>query len=80
VLVFRRREPETPRPYHAPGYPVIPWVLVLGSVGFLVGAVVGDPLNSRWALALLGLSYPAFRWTRGNPARRSTGTGSGAGE
>ena len=62
VLVLRRREPETPRPYRAWGYPIVTWFLVLGAVGFLVGNVIGDPLNTRWALLLLVLSYPVYRW------------------
>ncbi len=61
VLVLRHTEPETPRPYRAWGYPVVTWMLVLGSVGFLVGNVIGDPGNSRWAVGLMILSYPAFR-------------------
>jgi len=62
VIVLRRREPGTPRPYRAWGYPVVTWFLVLGAVGFLAGNVIGDPLNTRWALLLLALSYPVFRW------------------
>jgi len=69
VLVLRRREPVTPRPYRAFGYPVVTWLLVLGALGFLVGNVIGDPRNTRWALGLLVLSYPAFRWMR-----RATGS------
>lgn len=62
VLVLRRREPDTPRPYRAWGYPVVTWFLLLGALGFLVGNVIGDPLNTRWALLLLVLSYPVYRW------------------
>jgi APA family basic amino acid/polyamine antiporter len=61
VLVLRRREPGTPRPYRAFGYPAVTWLLVIGTVGFLAGNVVGDPANTRWALLLLAVSYPAFR-------------------
>jgi len=61
VLVLRRREPGSPRPYRALGYPAVTWLLVIGTVGFLAGNVVGDPANTRWALLLLALSYPAFR-------------------
>jgi APA family basic amino acid/polyamine antiporter len=64
VLVLRRREPGTPRPYRAWGYPVVPWLLLLCALAFLVGNVIGDPLNTRWALGLLVLSYPAFRLLR----------------
>jgi basic amino acid/polyamine antiporter, APA family len=73
VLVLRRREPATPRPYRALGYPFIPWLLVLGALAFLAGNVVGDPLNTRWALGLLVLSYPAFRLLN---SRRARGSGS----
>ena len=62
VLVLRWREPDTPRPYRAWGYPVVTWLLVFGALGFLLGNVIGDPLNTRWALGLLALSYPVFRW------------------
>jgi APA family basic amino acid/polyamine antiporter len=62
VLVLRRREPDTPRPYRAFGHPVVTWLLLLGALGFLAGNVVGDPRNTRWAVALLVISYPAFRW------------------
>ncbi len=69
VLVLRRTEPATPRPYHAWGYPGVTWFLVLGSLGFLAGAVVADPGNSKWALGMLLASYPVFRLT----VRRSDG-------
>lgn len=68
VLVLRRREPDTPRPYRAWGFPVVTWFLVLGAVGFLLGNVIGDPLNTRWALLLLAVSWPVFRWTVGGRA------------
>jgi hypothetical protein len=43
---------------------VVTWLLVFGALAFLGGNVVGDPLNTRWALALLALSYPVYRATR----------------
>jgi APA family basic amino acid/polyamine antiporter len=70
VLVLRRREPETPRPYRAWGYPMVPWLLIVGALGFLIGNVVGDPGNTRWALLLLGVSYPAFRVLKRGAAGR----------
>lgn len=65
VVVLRRREPSTPRPYRAWGYPAVTWLLLLGSMAFLVGNVFGDWLNARWALGLLLVSYPVFRLTAG---------------
>jgi APA family basic amino acid/polyamine antiporter len=64
VLVLRRKEPGTPRPYRAFGYPWVTLLLLLCSVGFLVSAVLGDSRNSLFALGLLVASYPVFRLLR----------------
>jgi APA family basic amino acid/polyamine antiporter len=60
VFVLRRREPQTPRPYRAWGYPLTTALALAGSVAFLVGAVMSDTQNSVYALALLALSCPAY--------------------
>ena len=60
VFVLRRREPDTPRPYRAWGYPWTTGLVLLGSIAFLVGAIVSDRKNSIYALIILALSYPAF--------------------
>lgn len=60
VLILRRREPDTPRPYRAWGYPWITWFLVLGSFGFMLGNLYSDRRNSLISLALLLASYPVF--------------------
>ena len=67
LFVLRRREPETPRPYRAWGYPWTTGLALIGSVLFLAGAVAGDTWNSVYALLLLAVSYPAFlviKWLR----------------
>ena len=64
VLVLRRKEPDTPRPYRAFGYPYVTILLVVGSIGFLVSSVLSDSRNSLFALGLLVASYPVFRLLR----------------
>ena len=64
VLVLRRREPDLPRPYRAIGYPWITGLLVLGSLGFLVGDLLTDSRNSLISVALLAASYPVYRMAR----------------
>ena len=67
VFVLRRREPDAPRPYRAWGYPFTTGLSLIGSVAFLIAAVVADRENSIYALLLLLISYPVFRivkWTR----------------
>ena len=64
VIVLRRREPELPRPFRAWGYPWTTVVVIVGSVAFLVGAVVGDTRQSLVALALAAVSWPVYRMVR----------------
>ena len=60
LFVLRLREPDTPRPFPAWGYPWTTGIALLGSVAFLVGAVFSDRQNSVRSLVLLAASYPAY--------------------
>jgi basic amino acid/polyamine antiporter, APA family len=65
--VLRRREPDAPRPYRAVGHPWTTGFVLLGSLAFLVSAVIADQRNSVYALAIVLVSYPVFRITRPAP-------------
>jgi basic amino acid/polyamine antiporter, APA family len=76
VFVLRRREPQKDRPYRAWGYPWTTALALIGSVGFLVGAVVSDlsaPSDtikaSIYAVFLLAASYPVFRVVKFSASR-----------
>ena len=60
VMVLRRREPDLPRPYRVWGYPWTTLIVLLGSIAFLVGAIITDKKNSLWALGILAVSYPLY--------------------
>jgi APA family basic amino acid/polyamine antiporter len=62
MMVLRRREPGLARPFRAWGYPWLPGLAILGSLALLTAFIVGNPLNSAFALAVLALSYPVYRW------------------
>ena len=64
LLVLRRREPEAPRPFRVPLYPVVTVVTLCGSLVFLGASIAGDPRDSLFALLLLCASAPAFLWLR----------------
>jgi APA family basic amino acid/polyamine antiporter len=64
LVVLRRREPETPRPYRAWGYPWTTAIAILIGIAFIVGVALSDPHNSAIALVILLASYPLFRGTR----------------
>lgn len=64
VFWLRKREPSTPRPYRAWGYPWTTATAVAGSLAFLAGAIVGDTRNSLYGFLILLASYPIYRLTR----------------
>ncbi len=84
VIVLRRKEPDTPRPYRVPGYPVLPWLFVLSSAVFLILTIYNDVAAYRAAVAagkpalincafgaalvLLGAPIYLFYRTRGRKA------------
>lgn len=64
VFVLRRRDPDAQRPYRAWGYPVTTGIALVGSLAFLVGAVLGDRTNSLRSMLLLAVSWPVFVYIR----------------
>lgn len=52
LVVLRRREPETARPFRAWGYPWSAGIVVIGAGVFLVIALCGDPTTTLTALAI----------------------------
>lgn len=51
VFVLRRREPDAPRAYRVPGYPVVPWVFIIFSLLYLGFTVYNDLVAYRAAVA-----------------------------
>jgi len=39
-------------------------IVLLGSIAFLIGAVITDKKNSLWALGILAASYPLYLLVR----------------
>jgi basic amino acid/polyamine antiporter, APA family len=51
IFVLRRKQPDAPRPYRVPGYPVVPWVFVVFAGLYLVFTVYNDIVGYRAAVA-----------------------------
>ena len=66
----RQRAPDAPRPFRAPGYPLVPGVALAGSLAFMVAAVMSDRTNSLRSLVLLAISWPVYRLIRSRPSAR----------
>ena len=73
LIVLRRREPDLPRPYRAWGYPWTTGIVLLGSIAFLVGAVLSDKRDSIFALAILAVSVPIYLVVRLMSSRHGQG-------
>jgi APA family basic amino acid/polyamine antiporter len=66
---MRMREPNSPRPFRAKGHPWTTGLVLIFSIGFLVGNVLTDTRNSVYSLILLGLSWPLYLTLRPKAAR-----------
>lgn len=62
VFVLRYREPALPRPFKAIGYPVSTAIVLVGSVAFLIAAVVEDPRSGLIAAAFVSACAPLYAW------------------
>ena len=71
VFVLRRRRPDLVRPYRTLGYPVVPALFLLASVGMVANAVVTHPRENvaTFGIILAGLpAYGLWRWWSGRGA------------
>jgi len=60
VFTLRRRLPDAPRPYRAFGYPTSTFIVLAGSVGFLIATLVEDWRSGVTAVLFLSLCIPAY--------------------
>ena len=60
LFALRRREPDTPRPFRAWGYPWSAAIVLAGAAAFLAGSLVGDTTNALAALGLTLLGVAGF--------------------
>ena len=65
VFVFRRTLPDTPRPYRAWGYPVVPVIFVLVTIALLINTFVAAPYTALRGVVVLLAGLPFYwYWSR----------------
>jgi APA family basic amino acid/polyamine antiporter len=64
VLILRSKQPETPRPYKAWGYPILPILFVLINLGVFFNTIWAQPVQSLIGLFILIAGIPAFLYWR----------------
>jgi basic amino acid/polyamine antiporter, APA family len=69
VFVLRRRRPDLPRPYRVWGYPLVPGLFLLASVGLIMNALLTDPHNTGVTLLIILAGVPVY-WVRGRVMQR----------
>ncbi len=60
IFVFRRREPDTARPYRMWGYPILPAIFVAVAAAFLCYTFWGNRPNSWYGLLVILAGIPIF--------------------
>jgi APA family basic amino acid/polyamine antiporter len=60
IFVSRRRPPNTPRPFRAPGYPVTPIVFIAAALLIVVNTVAVRPTQSALGAGFALLGVPAY--------------------
>jgi len=60
VFVLRRRRPDAERPFRTPGYPWVPVVFLLASLGLLANATIQQPASTLLGFGLILLGAPAY--------------------
>ena len=73
VFVFRRRDPDAPRPFRVPGYPWTPLAFVLASAAIVVNTVLTQPASAAVGIGAVLLGVPAYLVWRAR-GRRGTVT------
>src|SRR5690606_38448721 len=54
VFILRKKQPDTPRPYKAFGYPILPLIYILMGISFCVLLIIYKP-KFTWPGLILGL-------------------------
>ena len=62
IFVFRRREPDVPRPYRAAGYPLVPALFVVTAAVLLVYTFANNLRDSIGGVVVILLGIPVYGW------------------
>lgn len=60
VFVIRRREPGLTRPYRVLGYPVVPLIFLLGTVGMIANALIKQTADTMFTFGIILAGIPVY--------------------
>jgi APA family basic amino acid/polyamine antiporter len=73
IFAYRKRQPDMPRPFRTPGYPVTPILFVLSAAAIVINTIITQPKNVIFAIALMALGVPAYYMWRSRLAKAPPG-------
>ncbi|TDB68025.1 ethanolamine permease [Arundinibacter roseus] len=56
-IILRKKEPNLPRPFRTPAYPLVPWLTLTIALISLVALTVYNPMSALWFAGILGGSF-----------------------
>lgn len=65
VFTLRKKRPDLPRPYKTWGYPVVPALFILASLGILINTLLEKPVEALAGIILTALGIPAYYHWKG---------------
>ena len=71
VFVYRRREPDAPRPFRVPGYPLTPVLFVASAAALVLNTLVTQPMRAAAGVIAVLVGTPAFFAWRAGSRRRA---------
>ena len=69
IFIFRRREPDTPRPYRTWGYPVVPIIFLTVSGWLIFETIRNNPQRTGIGLFLILLGLPVYYFLLRRPEK-----------
>jgi basic amino acid/polyamine antiporter, APA family len=70
IYRLRRLRPDLPRPYKAIGYPVVPAIFILSVAGFVLNALINDPIPTAITFVLIFAGLPVYHFAFARHDRR----------
>ncbi len=71
LFLYRRQQPDRPRPFRVPGYPWTPILFVLSAAAIVVNTMVARPVQALLGLGIVLLGAPAYYFWKGRAAHEA---------
>jgi APA family basic amino acid/polyamine antiporter len=75
VFILRKKMPDAPRPYRVWGYPVVPAIVIIVSVGLFINTIAARPREAVFGMVLMLTGVPMWYWFNSKARSRELGVG-----